>query len=499
MEYALMILVGFVTGGVCVFFGLDRKRRELDRQRSQQNEHVNVINNARRETEVRRAQLESDHMAKVAEIEAMRSRTIEALMKQRDKLLQEFQSRKSEYEARQESALLSIRKRQEDVDQQLQIAQMQMEERRCNAMQSIAEAEQKLESEQREFRQNEAAFKAHVVRYEELRDENTVLKRELQRLSIRGNRLHLDSKTERARNDEIAQKVEELGGRYLKENVKWIGKSLNANNFAACKDRLVTVIERCREIGLSITSQEEQTLVNELRSQYELEVRAALEKEEQARIRAQIREEQKREREIQKELERVENERSILQAALDKALAQAHDQHSAEIERLRERLAEAEARERAVSQAQLTKAGFVYVISNIGSFGEGVFKIGMTRRLEPLDRVRELGDASVPFPFDVHMMVSCEDAPALECALHKNLHKRQINRANPRKEFYRTDIETIATIVRKNHGEVQYVADVEALQYRQSLTMSEDDQEYIEHVFDEYDSEDGAIGEESGD
>jgi hypothetical protein len=113
--------------------------------------------------------------------------------------------------------------------------------------------------------------------------------------------------------------------------------------------------------------------------------------------------------------------------------------------------------------AQQTKAGNVYVISNVGTFGAGVFKVGMTRRLEPLDRIRELGDASVPFPFDVHMMISCEDAPALECALHRALHKSRINRVNPRKEFFRTDLQLIVDVVQEHHGCVDYAADPEAL------------------------------------
>lgn len=171
--------------------------------------------------------------------------------------------------------------------------------------------------------------------------------------------------------------------------------------------------------------------------------------------------------------------------ALDKAMAEAEDKHSEEIERLQARLAEAEENsKRALSQAQMTKSGYVYVISNIGSFGEGVFKIGMTRRLEPEIRVRELGDASVPFPFDVHMMISCEDAPTLENALHRAFHKLSLNKTNPRKEFYRTDIEAIRQIVEKHHGEVQYVADPEALEYRQSLAMSDEDSAFIEAVYD---------------
>src|SRR5690606_27789669 len=104
---------------------------------------------------------------------------------------------------------------------------------------------------------------------------------------------------------------------------------------------------------------------------------------------------------------------------------------SGRIAELEAALAEAHAKaERALSMAQQTRRGHVYVISNEGSFGRHVYKIGMTRRLEPMDRVRELGDASVPFPFDVHAMIFCDDAPALENALHKRLHERRRNLVN---------------------------------------------------------------------
>jgi len=129
--------------------------------------------------------------------------------------------------------------------------------------------------------------------------------------------------------------------------------------------------------------------------------------------------------------------------------------------------------------AELTKAGFVYVISNIGSFGENVFKVGMTRRLEPLDRVYELGDASVPFRYDVHMMISSDNAPALEHVLHQDLHKFLVNKVNPRREFFRVDIDTIVRIVERNYGKVEYVAIPEALEYNESLNMTDDDFDYV--------------------
>ena len=125
------------------------------------------------------------------------------------------------------------------------------------------------------------------------------------------------------------------------------------------------------------------------------------------------------------------------------------------------------------------------MLSSIGSFGDSVFNIGMTRRLEPMDRVRELGDASVPFPFDVHMLISSENAPTLENLLHRHFHKVRVNKANPRKEYFKTDLETIADVVREHHGTVEYVADAAALEYRQSLTMNDEDSEFIEAIYND--------------
>lgn len=116
------------------------------------------------------------------------------------------------------------------------------------------------------------------------------------------------------------------------------------------------------------------------------------------------------------------------------------------------------------------RAGYVYIISNIGSFGENIFKIGMTRRLDPLDRVRELGDASVPFQFDIHALIFSEDAPSLENAIHKSLEDKKVNMKNSRKEFFNVTIEEIEKIVKENFSKtVEFVYKPEAEQYNQSL------------------------------
>jgi len=348
-----------------------------------------------------------------------------------------------------------------------------------------------LRAREAEIDQRAIDIESRHVKYPELVDENTMLKRDLQNVDVHLRKLELDRQAQQRRQEEITGRVEELGSRYLKDNVSWIAKSLTTNNFVKSKQRLLDVIERCRGVGFEVSEDEESQLVADLKREFEKIVRAAAEKEEQARIKAQIREQQKLEREIERELKQAEREREAVRAALDRALAEAEDEHSQEIESLRERLADAEAKmERTKSRAEMTKAGHVYVISNIGAFGKDVYKIGMTRRLDPADRVRELSSASVPFSFDVHMMLSCDDAPKLENALHRALQKERINKVNLRKEFFRTDIESIRRIVEENHGEVEYVADAEALEYLQSMEMTTEDQAYLETVFAESEDED---------
>ena len=204
-------------------------------------------------------------------------------------------------------------------------------------------------------------------------------------------------------------------------------------------------------------------------------------REEQRRIREQIREEERAQKEFERAKREAERDEQVARKAVEKLEAQlraaSEGQKAAFEEKLQEmqgKLVEAEAKgQRALSMAQQTKAGNVYVISNIGSFGEDVFKIGMTRRLEPLDRVAELGDASVPFPFDVHGMIYSENAPALEHKLHQQFLIKQINKVNPRKEFFRLSLSDIQDAVTKLDIPAQWTVRAEAAQYRESLSIAE--------------------------
>lgn len=224
--------------------------------------------------------------------------------------------------------------------------------------------------------------------------------------------------------------------------------------------------------------------LQELWLTHEYQERKYQELEEQRIIREQMREEEKALREIKIAKQDAEKEERRYQEALEKArrdvetlTGKAQEKLFIQIEELQKRLAEAEAnKERAISQAQLTKSGHVYIISNIGSFGEDVYKIGMTRRLEPMDRVKELGSASVPFPFDVHAMIFCENAPELESMLHKYLGDRRMNKENTRKEFFQVSLDEIVKTVRQIDRELKICKSeiivtkiAEASDYRKTL------------------------------
>ncbi len=205
------------------------------------------------------------------------------------------------------------------------------------------------------------------------------------------------------------------------------------------------------------------------------------EREEQRRIKQEMREEEKARKEYEKAIRDAQKEEQMLeklmadaQAKLQAASEEEKAKYEAKIKELEQKWKEAEEKnQRALSMAQQTRSGHVYVISNIGSFGDDVFKIGLTRRLEPLDRVKELGDASVPFSFDVHAMIYNEDAPKLEYTLHQVFADFQMNRVNPRKEFFKVGITQIKEVLEKIGIEAKWTMKAEALEFRESKALEE--------------------------
>ncbi len=253
------------------------------------------------------------------------------------------------------------------------------------------------------------------------------------------------------------------------------------NNAPKMEERIRKGFDAINQLGgvmrISITPEYRELRLQELRLNHEMEEKKRAEVEEQRRLRAQLKEEEKAQRELERAQEEAEDEEREHERSLEKArkeLAAARGAELAEmsdkVKRLELELEEAHrTKERAISRAQMTRSGHVYVISNPGSFGEDVVKIGMTRRLEPRERVKELGDASVPFEFDIHGLVFSEDAPGLESELHRRFQDRRLNLVNERKEFFRVPLREIEDFFRQKELKIEFAPMAEAREYRETL------------------------------
>lgn len=252
------------------------------------------------------------------------------------------------------------------------------------------------------------------------------------------------------------------------------------NNISRMEERLEKSFLAINKLGetqqITISQKYKKLKIDELRLSYEYQDRIYQEKEEQKRIREQIREEEKAQKEIERALKESDDEEKKYNKALEQARKELEKAHGDAVVTLQGRMAQLQSqleeaqrmKERALSMAQQTKAGHVYVISNIGSFGDNVFKIGMTRRLEPMDRVKELGDASVPFEFDVHAMIYSDNAPELENIMHKEFDSRRVNLVNSRKEFFHVGLEEIEDIAKKRNLDIEFTKIAEAREFRES-------------------------------
>ena len=249
------------------------------------------------------------------------------------------------------------------------------------------------------------------------------------------------------------------------------------SNFDASKKRIQNSQEAISNLGtmmgISITSNYYKLKIEELVLAFEYQQMKQKEKEEQRELKAQMREEAKLLKEIEAERRVIEKEQNHYLNALEKINKQLADQpeNSELLERkktLENNLAEAEKALKDIDYREANKrAGYVYIISNIGAFGENVYKIGMTRRLDPQERIDELGDASVPFDFDVHAMIFSEDAPGLENALHHAFENRRLNKVNKRREFFNVTLDEIKTVVKAHYDKTAEFIDLpEAEQYR---------------------------------
>lgn len=258
--------------------------------------------------------------------------------------------------------------------------------------------------------------------------------------------------------------------------VKW-------NNINQMKERINKIFNAINKLGegfrvyinVDYLTLKERELILE----YEFQAKRQKEKEEMRAIQDELREEEKARRDFERAQREAEREEARYQKILEKVRKEYEQSHGGESEKLKSQIAlleqelkeVQEKKERALSMAQQTKRGHVYIISNVGAFGENVFKIGMTRRLEPVDRVRELGDASVPFHFDVHAMIYSDEARTLESELHKAFADKKINMLNNRKEFFRVSLGEVEETVKGLGFEAEFSRLPEAKEYHETLAI----------------------------
>lgn len=266
---------------------------------------------------------------------------------------------------------------------------------------------------------------------------------------------------------------------YCVDNVKF-------SNLERMEERIRRSFETCNKLLSSVDAFWKDVVLErklqELYLAHEYQVKRQEEKEEARQAREDQREQEKLEREIREARAKIDKERRHFVAAMQKLqLRMAAATDAQEREDLQARLDEIATQNSQLDEEekqldyreQNARAGYVYVISNIGAFGEGVFKIGMTRRLEPMDRVDELGDASVPFRFDVHALVFSDNAPALEAKLDAHFAAGRLNKVNGRKEFFRADLKEIESVIRANYDSVvEVVHAAPAEQYRESIRLA---------------------------
>jgi hypothetical protein len=255
------------------------------------------------------------------------------------------------------------------------------------------------------------------------------------------------------------------------------------NNIVTMEARINRAFESINNfsetVQMTISEKYKELKLKELYLTFELEEKIYKEKEEQRKIKEQMREEEKAQREMENEIKEAEEEEKRNRKALENAKLEIQQAQGKELEMLNEKIRIYEERlqnahenkERAISRAQLTKSGYVYIISNIGSFGEDVYKIGMTRRLDPQDRIDELGDASVPFDFDVHGFIYSENAPALENQLHTHFELRRVNRVNYRTEFFKVNIDEIEVAVKGLNLKIELTKLAIAKEYRETISL----------------------------
>lgn len=316
---------------------------------------------------------------------------------------------------------------------------------------------------------------------EDCKNKLAILKDDEKDLIKSNNAIHISSESsKKVINDNVKQIL-----RCFNSECDNILMNLSVKNIDSMRSKIMKSYETLNKIfsvdGISLQKKLLEYKLEELNLVYTFEIKREQERILQKEIKEQMLEEEKVRREIEAQKAKIEKDQIQCSKEINRLMAYMQkSQNDAEkqlyidkINELESKLKELEASKETVLEREANaRAGFVYVISNIGSFGEDVYKIGMTRRLEPMDRIKELSSASVPFEFDVHAMIFADDAPALETILHQHFESQSVNRVNLRKEFFNVSLDEIEKVVKANfNNTVEFTRIPVAKEYRQTLSI----------------------------
>ncbi len=376
---------------------------------------------------------------------------------------------------------------------------------------------QTTQDDQKRRQQLENDYKRALAKYEELQHEVSLLEENLNDISFGLYKPHFSFQTSEEYKDAliaVRAKMKTLvqnggaatspiewtvngskkeGAKMIRQTTKVMLRAFNGecdaaaahvtyNNIQKMEERITKAFDAINKLGetmqLCITNVYLRLRLDEIRLINEFESKRYQERQEEQERREKLRDEEKARREIEHAQQEAEAQEAAYQKLLEKAREEASAATGAKLEELTKKVSEFSAKldearlkkEKAIARAQLTRSGFVYVISNVGAFGEGIFKVGMTRRMEPMERIMELSGAAVPFPFDLHAMMYSDDAPGLECALHNFLEERRLNLVNTRKEFFHSvKLSEVRGFVEARGLSAQFIEQPEAREYRESI------------------------------
>ena len=316
---------------------------------------------------------------------------------------------------------------------------------------------------------------------EDCKNKLTLLKNDEKDLIKSGKAVQIQSSsTKRVINDNTKQIL-----RCFNSECDNILMNLSVKNIDNMRNKVAKSFETLNKIfsvdGICLDKKFLKFKLEELNLVYTYEVKREQERELQKAIKEQMLEEEKVRREIESQKAKIEKDQLQCSKEINKLMSYMQKtQNDTEkqlyidkIQELQDKLKELEAsKETVLAREANARAGFVYIISNIGSFGDNIYKIGMTRRLEPMDRIKELSSASVPFEFDVHAMIFSDDAPSLETALHQHFEKQSVNRVNLRKEFFKVTLDELEKVVKEEfNNTAEFTKIPVAKEYRQTLNI----------------------------